>query len=129
MHINLGIARHTDIRCMSFCNAWWKNDKCGFHLYLLVFPFVHRFNSRGSSPFTICKWLVQKDFSNISEYFLKFVCGGFYIQKVVASKLISFAVLKWDEYLSVQLPFELAVQIPVQLLLELEANLSNVNEL
>ena len=35
--------------------------------------------------------------------------------------------MKWDECLSVQLPFEL----PVQLLLELEANLldQNVNEL
>ena len=41
--------------------------------------------------------------------------------------LISFAVLKLDEFLSVELPF----QLPVQLLLELEANLldQNVNEL
>ena len=46
-------------------------------------------------------------------------------------KNVAFAVLKWDEYLSVQLPFELLVQIPVQLLLELEVNLldQNVNEL
>ena len=36
--------------------------------------------------------------------------------------LISFAVLKWDKCLSVQLPFELLVHILVQLLLELEAN-------
>ena len=45
--------------------------------------------------------------------------------KNVAFTIISFAVLKWDE--SVQLPFEL----PIQLLLELEANLldQNVNEL
>ena len=36
-----------------------------------------------------------------------------------------------NECLSVQLPFELLVQIPVQMLLELEANLvdENVNEL
>ena len=40
-------------------------------------------------------------------------------------------VLKWGECLSVQLPFELLVQTPVQLFLELEANLldQNVNEL
>ena len=46
-------------------------------------------------------------------------------------QLPAFSVLKWDECLSVQLPFELPVQIPVQLLLELEANLpdQNVNEL
>ena len=75
------------------------------------FPFnlpVLIYNS-GSSPFSICKWLVQKDFNNIS----KFVCCGFYIKKNVAFKLISFAVLKWDECLSVQLPFELTVQITV----------------
>ena len=38
--------------------------------------------------------------------------------------LISFTVLKWDNYSSVQLPFELPVQIAVQLLLELELNWS-----
>ena len=54
-----------------------------------------------------------------------------YIKKNVAFTLISFAVLKWDECLSVQLPFELPVLIPAQLPLELEANLpdQNVNEL
>ena len=64
----------------------------------------------------------QQNFSIIS----KIVCCGFYMKKNVA-----FAVLKWDEYLSVQLPFELLVQIPVQLLLELELNwlVQNVNEL
>ena len=41
--------------------------------------------------------------------------------------LISFAVLKGDECLSVQLPFELPFQILVQLLLELEANLIDQN--
>ena len=40
------------------------------------------------------------------------------MKKNVAFTLISFAVLKWDDCLSVQLPFEL----PVQLLLELEVN-------
>ena len=49
----------------------------------------------------------------------------------VVFTLISFAVLKLDDCLSVQVPFELQVQIPVQLLLELEAKLlvQNVNEL
>ena len=53
------------------------------------------------------------------------------MEKNVAFTLISFAILKWDDCLSVQLPFELLVQILVQLLLELKANLidQNVNEL
>ena len=44
---------------------------------------------------------------------------------------LSFALQKWDKCLSVQVQFELPVQIPVQLLLELEANWldQNVNEL
>ena len=49
------------------------------------------------------------------------------MKKNVAFTLTSFAVLKWDECLSVQLPFELPFQIPVQLLLELEANLLDQN--
>jgi hypothetical protein len=53
------------------------------------------------------------------------------MKKNVAFTLISFAVLKWDDYLSVQLPFELPVQIPIQLFLELEAKEldQHVNEL
>ena len=53
------------------------------------------------------------------------------MKKNVAFTLNSFAVLKWDDRLSVQLPFELQVQIPVQMLLELELNLlvQNVIEL
>ena len=49
----------------------------------------------------------------------------------VAFTLISFSVLKWDDCLSVQVPFELPDDIPVQLLLELEVNWQdkNVNEL
>ena len=69
----------------------------------------------------------QQHFSIISKY----VCCGFYMKKNVAFTLISFAVLKWDDCLSVQVPFKLPVQIPVQLLLELKANWldQNVNEL
>ena len=49
------------------------------------------------------------------------------MKKNVAFTLISFAALKWGDYLSVQVSFEL----PVQLLLELEANWidQNVDEL
>ena len=44
------------------------------------------------------------------------------MKKNVAFTFISFAVLKWHECLSFQLPFELTVDIPVQLHLELEVN-------
>ena len=46
-------------------------------------------------------------------------------KECIALKLISFAVLKWDDCLSVKLPFEL----PVQLLLELELNLLVQNKI
>ena len=61
----------------------------------------------------------QQRFSLIS----KFVCCGFYMKKNVAFILISFAVLKCDDCVSVQLPFKLWVQMPVQLLLEIDLNL------
>ena len=51
----------------------------------------------------------------------------FNLTKNVAFKLISFAVLKWDECLLIQLPFDFLVQIPVQMFLELEANLLDQN--
>ena len=44
------------------------------------------------------------------------------MKKNVAFTLISSAVLKWNDYLSVQVPFQLPGQILVQLLLELEMN-------
>ena len=61
----------------------------------------------------------------------KVICCDCYVKNNVALTRISFAVLKCDDCLSVQLPFELLVQIPIQLLLELEANLpdQNVNDL
>ena len=77
------------------------------------FWFIYHLQMTSSEEF-------QRHFSIIS----KFVCCGFYIQKNTAFTLISFAVLKSDECLSVQLPFELPIHIPVQLLLDL-----NVNEL
>ncbi len=53
------------------------------------------------------------------------------MKKNVALTFISFALLKWDDCLSVQVPFELEFQVPFQLLLELEANWQDqiVNEL
>ena len=44
----------------------------------------------------------QQHFSIIS----KFVWVGFYMNKNVAFTLIPFAVLKWDDCLSVQLPLD-----------------------
>ena len=44
------------------------------------------------------------------------------MKKNIVFTLIFFALMKWDDCLSVQLPFELPFQIPVQLFLELEAN-------
>ena len=48
------------------------------------------------------------------------------MKKRVAFTLISFAVLKWHECLSFQLPFELTVEILVQLHLELEVKWSEI---
>ena len=45
------------------------------------------------------------------------------MKKNAAFALIAFAVLKWHECLSFQLPFELTVEVPVQKHLELEVNL------
>ena len=75
----------------SFRNVIFQHlVKGGFHLHLLVFLFIYQFHSRIEA-------LVRSSF---------------------AYTLISFAVLKLDEGLSVQMPFEL----PVQMLLELEVN-------
>ena len=73
--------------------------------------------------------LIFKSFQQHFSIISKFVCCGFYIKKDVAFTLISFAVLKWDDRLSVQLPFELPVQILVQLFLELEPNWLAQNEI
>ena len=56
------------------------------------------------------------------QHHFKIVCCDCYMKKDVVFTLISFAVPKCDDCLSVQVSFELPVQIPVQLLLELEAN-------
>ena len=107
-------------------------NTAGFHLHLLVFPFVYWFNS-------MIVVLAQSSFANdgseeFQQHFSitsKSVCCGSYMKKNVAFTLISFVVLIWNDCLSVQLPFESPVQIPVQLLLEQEVNLQvqNVIEL
>ena len=53
------------------------------------------------------------------------------MKKNVAFTFISFVALRWDECLSVQLPFQLPFEIPFKLHLELELNLldQTVNEL
>ena len=55
------------------------------------------------------------------------VCCGFYMKKNAAFTPISFVVLICDECLSVQLPFELPVEVPFGLHLELEGNLLDLN--
>ena len=102
-------------------------DIGGFHLHLLVFTLVYQFNSRIGI-------LVHSSFANdqfirssaIFQHHFK-ICL-FYIKNNVTFILICFAVLKWDECLSAQLPFELPVQKPVQLILELESNSLEQNE-
>ena len=54
---------------------------------------------------------------------LKCFCCSFHMKENVAFILISFAALKRDDCLSVQVPFELPVQISIQLLQELETHL------
>ena len=102
--------------------VWWVSSTPFGLLFHLPVQF---------SPFIICKWLLQKDFNNISASFQNLFVAVFTWKNNVAFTLISFAVLKWDYCLSVQMPFELPVQIPVQLLLELELNwlVQNVIEL
>ena len=87
------------------------------------------------SLFSFQRWVSSR---TSSEGFLhhftinsKKFCCDCNMKRNVAFPLILFAVLKWDDCLSVQVPFKLPVQIPVQLLLELEENWinQNVNEL
>ena len=102
----------------------------GFHLHLLAFP-----------KSLVCQigFLVRSSFANDNfrristtlQHHFKMCLLRFYMKKRGAFTLIFFAVLKWDDCLSVQLPFELPVQILFQLHLELELNwlVQNVIEL
>ena len=51
------------------CKSKSYKEKGGFHLHLLVFPFIYQFNTRIGVLVRSCKWLVQKDFNNISQSF------------------------------------------------------------
>ena len=65
----------------------------GFHLHLLVFPFIHQFNSRiGVHHLQMTS---SEGFPKTFQHHFK-ICllCGFYIKKNVAFTLISFAVLK-----------------------------------
>ena len=80
-----------------------QNDLSGFHLQLLVFPFIYPFNSR-------IRVLVQSSFANeefrrISTTFQHHfkICLLWFLQKKnVAFTLISFAVLYWNEMIVYQ---------------------------
>ena len=76
---------------------WSRTNDGGFHLYLLVFPFVYQFNSRILVLVNIQKWLVQKNFNIISASFQNLFVVVFTHTKNVAFTLISFAVLKLYE--------------------------------
>ena len=87
------------------------------------------------SLFSFQRWVSSttsyKGFQHHCSINSQFVCCDCNMKRNVAFTLIPFAVLKWDDCLSAQEPFELPVQTPVQLLLELEENWidQNVNEL
>jgi hypothetical protein len=98
-------------------------DCDGFHLHLLVFPFLYQFNSRigilyRPLPIHHLQITTSKGFPQRFSIISKKFCCGFYMKKKVAFTLISFTVLKWYDCLSVQLPFELPFQISIQLLLQ-----------
>ena len=87
--------------------GWVSSKPFGIHFCLPI----HHLQMTSSEEF-------QQHFSIIS----KFVCCYFYMKTYVAFTLISFTVLKSDDCLSVQLPFNLPFQIPVEMFLELEPN-------
>ena len=82
-----------------------KQSIGGFHLNLLVFPFVYQFNFR--IGFQFIHHLQMTSLEGFQQHFniiSKSICCGFYMKKNLAITLISFA---GDDCLSVQLPFEL----------------------
>ena len=107
------------------CNTCQLGDS--FHLCLFDFPFIYQFYFLMTTLVKSAFWnpadlLIFKSFQQHFSIISKFVCCGFYIKKDVAFTLISFALMKWNDCSLVQLPFELSVQIPDQLHLELELN-------
>ena len=57
----------------------------GFHLHLLVFPFVYQFKSRKIHHFL--QMTSSEGFQHHLSMIPKFVCCGFYMKKVVAFTL------------------------------------------
>ena len=103
-------------------NLWWSNSNCGgFCLHLLVFPFVYQFKSR-IGVLVHSSFANDENYNNFSASFQILFVVVFTWKRMQLLHLSLFPVLKWDEFLLVQLPFELQVQIPVQLLLEQEPN-------
>ena len=100
-----------------FPHGWVSSTPLRVPFHVLV-----RFRNRGIISIIFCQWSVQRTFQQHFSIISKSVCYDFYLKRNVAFTLISFDVLKWDDCLSVQLPFELTVQIPDQLLLELDLN-------
>ena len=79
----------------------------GFHLHLLVLPFVCQFHSTIEA--IIYSSFTNDYFRRISASFqhhFKIVCCNFYMKKNVTFTLITFVVLIWYECLSVQVTFE-----------------------
>ena len=79
-----------------------------FHLCLFNFPFIYQFHFLMTTLVKSAFWnpadlLIFKSFQQHFSIISKFVCCGFYIKKDVAFTLISFALLKWHQCLSVQL--------------------------
>jgi hypothetical protein len=64
----------------------------GFHLHLLVFPFIYQFNTRIVA--LVCSSFANEGFQHHFSIILRLVCCGFYMKMNVAFTLISFAVLK-----------------------------------
>ena len=81
-----------------------SRDLGGFHLHLLVFPFVCQFSYR--IGVLVHSFASSEGFQQHFSIISKFVYCGFYIKKNVTFTLISFTLLKWDDCLSVQLQFE-----------------------
>jgi hypothetical protein len=69
------IILHHGNNILALLNVHLLHGYGGFHLHLSVFVFLYQFNTRIGFlvHFIICKWLVQKDFNNISVSFQKFV--------------------------------------------------------
>ena len=104
--------------CAEGCFLWLYTNKRpqeglkigGFHLHILVFPFVYQFHSRIEAVHHL-----QMTSSDGFQHHFK-IC----LLWLLHEKECSFHTYLFC--LSVQVPFELPIQISIQLLLELEVN-------